>query len=188
MSATGYAFMAALQALAAAVVNASADPADALRLAVDLAQPTQEDGGLAAPSGSNMARMRGAVADGCRRSAVIALARAAARYQPASHDDALQVRALVCSVLDAEITAAGDQGEDATFNALRKLRASVITDLTQRGADLAPIATFVSADTLPSLVLAQRHYGDAGRETEMVTQVNPRHPLFMPVQFKALAS
>jgi prophage DNA circulation protein len=43
------------------------------------------------------------------------------------------------------------------------------------------------AGSLPALVLAHRIYDDAGRADQLVQQVQPVHPLFMPQSFQALA-
>ncbi|MGI4938270.1 MAG: hypothetical protein ACRYF5_16255 [Janthinobacterium lividum] len=66
-----------------------------------------------------MAIVQSATGDLFRRAAVVALARASSSYQPSSADDAAAVSSMVCGMLDAEITLAGDQGADSTFLALR---------------------------------------------------------------------
>jgi len=91
-------------------------------------------------------------------------------------------------LIDAEIDVAGDAGDDNSFQALRALRQSVISDLQARGADLASIATFTFQTTLPSLVLAQRIYRDPTRELGLVQQINPIHPAFCGPSFQALAT
>ena len=178
----------AVQGVAAAVLAVAIDPADALRLAGLLA--TYAAPALYADSayGRDQAAMAQATAALCRRAAVAAMARAATTYQPASSDDALAVRANVCGFLDAEITIAGDNGEDDAYTALKDLRTAVVQDLTTRGADLAPIKTFTVNAPLPALVLANRLYRDPSRADALVTQVNPIHPAFMPTTFKALAA
>ena len=180
-------FVTALQALAAALVDSCADPADSVRLAQELAIFAPAAAVPGSLVGQAMGAMQSAVGDACRRAAVVALARASVSYQPASYDDAVRVRQLVCDALDAEITIAGDQGEDKSYNALRALRRAVVEDFEARGANLAPIKDFSIAAPLPALVVANRLYGDAARADELVTQANPVHPLFMPTRFKALA-
>jgi prophage DNA circulation protein len=122
-----------------------------------------------------------------RRAAIVAIARASAAYQPSSYDDAVRVRTQACELLDQEIDAAGDAGEDATYGALRALRRAVVADLTARGASLAPIAVFAFNAQLPDLVLAQRLYADVTRADGLVRQAAPQHPSFMPLSFRALA-
>lgn len=165
-----------VEALAAGAL----DPADRVRLLLDLAGFRIGQDLQAAPIGA-------ALADLYRRSAVVALAAAGAAYQPASYDDAVDTLARIVEALDAEIVVAGDAGEDGVFLALRAQRAAVVEDLRARGANLAPIATFVSPEPLPALAHAQRIYRDAARADELIIQADPVHPLFMPVSFQALA-
>src|SRR5260363_246558 len=61
----------------------------------------------------------------CSGAAVSALARAASAYTPDAYEDALRVQAQVSALLASEITQAADQGEDASFAALRALQAAV---------------------------------------------------------------
>jgi prophage DNA circulation protein len=167
----------AVQASVAALAATCADPADAVRLLASLAA-------FAEPS---VTAVSGPIGDLHRRALATALARAGALYQPSSHDDAVAVRGLVAGALDTEIEVAGDSGEDATFDALRALRAAVVQDLASRGAALAPLATFTLGAALPSLALANRLYRDATRADELVAEADPVNPLFMPPSFRALA-
>ncbi|HEY8334940.1 MAG TPA: hypothetical protein VIQ05_14210 [Tardiphaga sp.] len=180
-------FAAQAQALAASLLAASTDPADAVRVLSSLADFTPSEPTLSSGVGDAMATMQ----EGCgalfRRAAVVALCRASAQYQPASLDDAVSIRTQVCNLLDAEILIAGNTGDDATFNALRVLRAAVVKDLTQRGAKLASLKTISTPSPIPATVLAQRFYRDAGRADELVTESNAVHPAFMPTSFQALS-
>lgn len=177
----------AAQALAAAVAAAAQNPADAIRLLSAMITTDSLPPAAADPIGLAVTDTAAACADLFRRTAVIALARAATTYQPASYDDALTIRDRVAALLEAEITIAGDAGEDDAYNALRSLRIAVIADLNARGADLAPIADFAPGQPRPSLALAVSLYRDAGRADELTLQANPVHPAFMPPAFKALA-
>lgn len=179
-------FATAAQGLAEAVNGACADPADAVRLLSALAVSPAPDPVIGSPVGEAMADMQGACNDLFRRAAVGALARAAGRYHPSSYDDAVAVRTHVIDLIDAEALAAGEIGEDATYQALRTLRRAVFDDLTSRGASLATMEAFSFPSPLPSLALANRIYRDASREEQLVRQVDPRHPLFMPTSFAAL--
>jgi len=179
---------AAAQSLAAALLAATSDPADALRLLGLLADYFPSSATPSSQIGVSMADIEQAVGDLVRRASVTAMAQAATTYQPSSQNDAANVRATVTGLLDDEITTAGDQGEDDAYNSLKALRVAVVQDLTTRGATLAPITTFKFGAALPALALALRIYRDAGRADQLVTQVNPVHPLFMPTTFKALAS
>lgn len=180
-------FVNGVQALASALVSACADPADAVRLAAELADFMPNAATPVSLVGVAMAQIQIAVGAVCRRSAVIALARASTLYEPASYDDAVATRQIVCALLDVEITIAGDTGADASYQALRLLRGAVVADFTARGAALAQIKVFNMPRPMPALALSHRIYNDTDRSDELVIHANPRHPLFMPLQFKALA-
>jgi prophage DNA circulation protein len=126
--------------------------------------------------------------DLARRTALQQIARLSAVYQPASQNDAQAKRAAIVALFDAEMHVAADQGEDGAFTALSDLREAVIADLTARGASLAPIAFYELSSPLPSDVVALRLYRDAGRGDELIDEVSPVHPLFMPRVFSALAN
>ena len=177
---------AACQAVAESVRAVAIAPGDQLRVLGELAGFAPDTMTTSAPIGASIADTITIVGALCRRSAVIAMAEAAQAYQPTSFNDAEAVLTTVVDALDAEITIAGDMGDDGSYLALYSLRASVVDDLTARGASLAPIATFVFAASMPSLVLANRIYGDATREPGLVSEVDPIHPLFMPATFQAL--
>jgi prophage DNA circulation protein len=179
-------FAVAVQAQAAAVLAAANDPADGIRLLLTLAQPVAQPAAPASPIGQAITTVQRATADLFRRAAVASLARASADYQPRSADDAAAVRATVCRSLDSEISIAADQYEDATYNALRVLRAAVSADLTARGAGLPSAITISTRMPMPALALAQRVYRDVGRADSMVAQSGAVHPAFMPTSFKAL--
>jgi prophage DNA circulation protein len=180
-------FAEAAQALAAAVYGAAVDPADAIRILSGLADFTPSDTTGSSAIGAAMATMQRASGDLFRRAAVVALARASSDYQPVSAADAVAVRNTVCDALDREIEIAGDQGEDATFNAMRRLRAAVIKDLTVRGAGLPDQTTIQLVAPVPAPVLAQKLYRDVARGEELVAASDCTHPAFLPVSFKGFS-
>jgi prophage DNA circulation protein len=180
-------FAAAAQALAAAVYGASVDPADAIRILSGLSDFTPSDTTGSSAIGAAMATMQRATGDLFRRAAVVALARASSDYQPVSAADAVGVRNTVCDALDREIEIAGDQGEDATFNAMRRLRTAVVRDLTARGAGLPDQARIQSMASVPAPVLAQKIYRDAARGDELVSVSDCVHPAFLPLSLNALS-
>lgn len=182
------AFATSAQAVADAVRLACINPADSIRLLSALAKQQLTDPILGSPVGAAMADIQTASNDLFRRAAVAALARASSTYQPSSYDDAVNVRNTVTAALDTELQIAGDQGEDASYQALRTLRLAVVSDLTTRGANLATITTYTEPSPLPALYLANRIYRDASRADQLVQQINPRHPLFCPVSFRALSA
>lgn len=182
------AFATAAQALAAALLAATTDPADSVRVMASLANFTPNAPVPASAVGSAMQTMQSGCGDLFRRAALIAMARASASYQPASFDDAVTVRNQLCALLDAEIMIAGNQGEDGTFNTFRAVRAAVVQDLTTRAANLSTLANVKSNSAVPAPVLAQRLYRDSTRSDELVMQADSIHPAFMPTNFKALSS
>jgi prophage DNA circulation protein len=181
--------LAALAALVEAMRAGMTDPAGQVRVLLGLAGFTFEDGaGGVVGLGAAMAAMRDAMAASCRRAALISLARASAAYQPVSYDDAAALRAVLSAALDAEITAAGDAGDDAAYGALKTLRSAVVRDLTVRGASLPSVVTVVLGQPMPALATAQRLYRDASRADEIVAEAGAPHPAFCPVSFRVLTS
>lgn len=179
------AYAPAVQALTQAIASAAPTPRDAITALSAMA--TQPALPYTVP-GSAAATVQAAQADLFRRSAVIALAQVSSQYQPSSATDAMQVRNQVTALLDAEISVAGDQGNDATYLALRTLRAAVVQDLNTRGAALPAVVTITTGTSMPSLALAQRLYRDPARADELVSEANPPHPAFMPTVFQGLAA
>jgi prophage DNA circulation protein len=180
-------FAAAAQAVVDGVLSSAQSPADGLRLLAQLASYSPVKATSASPIGVAMQTMQAASNDLFRRAAVVGMARASALYQPATIDDAVSVRNSVCAALDSEITIAGDQGNDSTFNALRAVRAAVSHDLTSRGAGLPSIAQVGTPLPIPAIALAQQLYRDPSRADQLVMQANCPHPAFMPIRFKALS-
>lgn len=180
-------FAASAQAVAATLLAATTDPADAVRMLTTLAAFAPATPTPASAVGLAMTTMQSGCGDLFRRSALVALCRASTSYQPSSFDDAAALRTQLTDLLDAEILIAGDQGADATFEALRNLRTAVVRDLTRRGANLAALATITTPTVVPATVIAQRTYRDSDRADELVVQADPRHPAFMPVSFQALS-
>ncbi|RJF81650.1 multidrug DMT transporter [Azospirillum cavernae] len=187
---------ASVAALVSAAARATPNATDALRLLTPLASfspvsPVSSGtvGSGAAPSGPSPSPTPAATATATlvRRAALAEVARAAARYEPPSHDQAVETRSRVVELIDAEMTRAGDAGQDQTYQALRALRTAVSVDLTERGASLTRRVVVSTARPQPALVLAQRLYQDPARSDELVEQSGAIHPAFLPVSFNALA-
>ena len=172
---------AAIATLIDCILAACADPSDAVRLLIGLINIPPA---LAASSSS----IGSGIILPFQRTAVAALAKACAQYQPSSYTDAADLLSMVAAPIDQVATAAADAGDDASFDALDSLLVSLVTDLTSRGAELAPVRTFSFPTSLPDVVLAQRLYRDPSRAVELVQEANPIHPLFMLSSFQALAS
>jgi prophage DNA circulation protein len=151
--------------------------------AVPVPVPPATVGGLGIP------RLAAATATAAlfRRTACLACVSAAASYAPTSYDDAAALRSAITALLDAEITVAGDAGDDRSYAALRAVRAACVSDLTRRGASLARMTTVTRAQPLPSLVLAWQLYADATRADELLAEAGPANPVFMPLSFEALS-
>lgn len=179
---------AAAQTLVTALAATASDPADAVRLITSLAQYYPQAVMTPGPFGTAMQVMQDAVSALLRRAALTQLALTLTTYQPSSQTDANVVMTQAVAVFDAEITIAGDAGDDDTYLALRALRQAVVADLAARGADLSVIAAFHVQNSLPSLALALRLYRDPTREPGLTQQIAPRHPAFCPLAFDALAS
>lgn len=172
-----------VEALRAGITN----PADQVRVLLSLSAFSFTDTAAPGAIATAMATVRDGMAAACRRVALVSLARASAAYQPVSYDDAIAQRDLIADALDTEILAAGDTGEDATYLALKTLRAAVIQDLTARGGSLPKVIPLVLNQSMPSLAIAQRLYRDASRSDEITAEANAPHPAFLPTHFKVLA-
>jgi prophage DNA circulation protein len=147
----------ALSALVEAMRAGMTDPADQVRVLLSLAGFSFRDSaGGSVGIGAAMAAMRDAMAAACRRAVLVSLARASASYQPISYEDVAALRRALTAALDSEITAAGDAGEDATYDALKTQRSAVVRDLTVRGASLPTVVTVVLGMPMPALAIAQR--------------------------------
>ncbi|UEP42985.1 DNA circularization protein [Burkholderia sp. B21-005] len=181
-------FTAAVQGVTSAVLAATNDPSDSIRLLAKLATFSPANDTTTSVIGMAMGGVEGACADLFRRTSIGAVAQASASYQPRSSDDAAQIRDFVTGLIDSEMAIAGDSGADQTYEALSALRAAVVADLNRRGAALSSIKTFEVAQPMPSLALATRIYRDPTRADELVSEADPVHPAFFPTTFKALAN
>lgn len=186
MSAQSDAFAAAAAGLADALAASANDPADAIRLLLPLAAWMPPAIAGSSQFAINQRLAAEAIASNLQCAACAALAGASRLYQPQSYQDAMAVRATVCGALDAEATRAGDTGRDATYQALRDLRAAVALDLGVRGAALPWLVEVVTRAPMPSLAEAWSLYQDTPREPGLVASADPPHPLFMPTRFPAL--
>lgn len=164
-----------LATVAEAIRTASNDPAVQIRLLTALAafSPASDPTGTAAL---------------CRRMALISLCRAVSNYVPSSFQDAMTLRSRIASLLDAEILAAADAGQSATWQAFRTLRQQVTAYLTTEGGDLPAVVQETLPAPLPALVVAYRLYADATRADDLIARVDPPDPNFMPISFEALNS
>jgi prophage DNA circulation protein len=177
-----------LSALVESARATMTNPADQVRTLLALATFTYSDTQGGNGLGGELAAIRNAFAQVARRTALGSLALACAAYQPSSYQDAETLRSLVSSAFDIEITAAGDAGDDDDYVALKQLRASVIQDLTTRGASLPLVITVSLPSSLPSLVVAYRLYQDSTRANQVAVAADVPHPAFLPTSLQVLAS
>jgi len=167
---------AGLANLCESVRTVTPDPAVAIQLLIQLASfyPAVDVTGTAAL---------------CRRIALISLCRASAEFAPSSYQEAINLRAQIAELLDAEITVAADAGNDQTYQALRTLRQQVTADLSTKAGSLPNIITVNTAAPMPVLTLAWKLYADSTRADDLIARNNTTpNPNFMPVAFEALAS
>jgi len=177
-----------LSTLTEAVRTAAIDPADQIRILIDLANYSPTPPYSTAPIGNAIATAFTATAAAARRAALVSLANACASYQPSSYNDALEVRTEVTTLFDAEILVAADNDDDNTVAAFQTLRASVIQDLTARGANLPSLVTVTTPIPMAALPLAYRLYADATRADDIVARADPINPNFCPTSMQLLSS
>lgn len=111
-----------------------------------------------------------------RRCALVEAAKASARIDYASRDEALVVRDNLVARLEAEATTASDD----VYAALLDLRTAVVEDIGARSVNLPRLVSYTPQATLPAVVLAWRLYGDPTRDEEIVSRNRVRHPGFVP--------
>ena len=179
---------AAILAVPDALRGAIADPGTQIALLSQLAVYAPSVLPAASVTGDDIVTVRTATAALCRQAALLSIAVACSNWQPTSSNEAQVLRQRIGSMLDAEATIAADAGCDATWQALRALRAIVLQDLADRAAQLPDIITVTRNAPLPALVLAQQIYADATRTPDVIQRANPIHPAFMPTSFEVLSS
>lgn len=187
-TATASTLAADISALVEAMRATMTDPADQVRVLLNLAGFSFTDGAGGVGISGDIATVRDAMSAACRRMALVSLANASAAYQPVSYQDAQTILDLITAALDVEITAAADSYEDTTYEALRVVRAAIMTDLTTRGSTLPQVVTATFAAPLPTLVLGQMLYRDATRADEIAGEAGMAHPAFAPLSIQVLAA
>ena len=107
----------------------------------------------------------------------------------ASQDEVGEVMARMHVAFEgAEQAAADGAYADATvYRSLIVLHAAVTRDLGVRGQVLPRVVAFDFGDSLPSITIANRLYGDAARGEEIAAGNRVFHPLFVPRDVRALS-
>ncbi|MBP0996649.1 DNA circularization protein [Serratia fonticola] len=115
-----------------------------------------------------------------------AMAAVAADYAPSSYDDAIAMLNRVCDTMDTVLLLAADAGNDDDYSNLLETRNSLVDAFTLKGAKLSALTQISMSASMPALALANRLYQDGSRGDELIQTVQPRHPAFMPLTFRAL--
>lgn len=118
---------------------------------------------------------RTAVAELFKRTAVVEAARTATRVRYESYDDAIAARDAITGRLDEQ----ADTAPDLVFTELNRLRKELVRAVPGEENDLPRLVSYTPAETLPSLVLSHRLYGDIGHEGDILARNRIRHPGFV---------
>jgi prophage DNA circulation protein len=87
----------------------------------------------------------------------------------------------------AAIETVADTLDSMTYRVLVQLHAAVVHFLTETGRPLPRMMRYQFAGTMPSLVMAHRLYGDAGRADQLRLENKVIHPAFMLRTGRALS-
>lgn len=117
-----------------------------------------------------------------QRVAVIEGVRSTSQIDYESSDAAEQVSQQRQALIDQQQINNGTHSaiNDDLYQSFRALRTAMVTDLRLRGAQLPKITTIQLDAPQPAIVLAHQLYENIGRENEIVTHNNVRHPGFVP--------
>lgn len=149
--------------------------------------------GLPVPTGQSVSLAQAQVATVAALTALMqgaataAVALIYAQTDWVSADAAQAARETLIALMDAQIDAAADSGNQALALAWTAVETIAVQDLTQRAQALPRLASYAAPASLPAVVLAQRLYQDATRAEELVALNAVPHPLFMPAQGRALS-
>ncbi len=105
---------------------------------------------------------------------------------PSSSNEAASQQRDVCLVIDEALTQVGDLAMDEVYQLVHEMRGAVVTQYIHKGSEKGRLTQYSLPSTLSVLHISNRLYQDASRSDELVMEVEPRHPAFMPAQFKAL--
>lgn len=150
---------------------------DVARFGVDLVDP-----GTGTVARRSFKRNQDALVALIQHSATTVRARALSRIAFESSTEAAVFRDEIARELADAIVAASDALADEAVAGLRSLRTATIRDLDARSARLPARVTWRVPNQAPSIVIAQRLYGDPAREAEIVARNRSliRHPGRIP--------
>lgn len=93
----------------------------------------------------------------------------------------------VRDAIEAALWSAGQLAPHEHFEVLQVVRKQVRAHLTEVARAGVRLSFVTTRESLPAVVLAYRHYGDATRASEIVTRNKVQHPGFLPVGPLAIA-
>lgn len=114
-----------------------------------------------------------------RRGAAIEAASAASTWTYPTRQEAVETLEVVHRGLTDQLAGAVPPPPQLTQR-LVSLRAAVVQDLRTRATALPELSEYTPGARLPALVIAQRLYGDAARDAELVKRNRIRHPGRLP--------
>jgi prophage DNA circulation protein len=160
---------------AAAIVSGPSSASRANRQVYD-------DTSKTAATGATPARQRQAANTNALRgyTRALALAGAADEAVDATYEtfnQAAETQAAILEQIDTETHLVDD---DDLFLSLEELRGALAAAVPDPDSALPQLVTYTPATTEPSLVAAQRLYGDAARGDEIVARNMIKHPMFLP--------
>jgi prophage DNA circulation protein len=204
-AATAAAVQAVTQGAAANVIaaaQASTAATDAVTgVPFAIAPPADPSGGLAAlaawgnslpavstttPYGATVAALQAAVVALVQGNAVAALVQVYAQIDWPYAAAAAAARQQVVGLIEAQVDAAADAGSDDLYRAWRGLQAMTVANMIAEAQSLPQLGSYTTADTWPSLALAQALFQDPTQAGALENINDVPHPLFMPVNGLAI--
>ncbi len=135
------------------------------------------------PQSKQHAKSNQAMTSLIKRLAICEAAKTTAKITFETSNDAISIQQDLTGAIDEQIERVdvvdASPIDDTVYFSLVELRAVVIADLRIRAAQLPKIKQFIPLTTLPALVIAHNVYGDAKRESELVTRNKISHPGFV---------
>jgi len=115
-----------------------------------------------------------------QNTALIEMARSVSAMTFESRQEALAIRDDLDDLLTNAMTELADSLQDEQYDALSKVQAAMINDISARGSRLPDIITVKTGNSLPAAVFAYNQYGDTHKTEEVAKRNRIRNPLFLP--------